>query len=232
MNEFNHNDFDRLLSQSYLTETDKNRLRNGLLQFKDKVDTKEQLKDEVETEKQLSTRVWSSKSYTHFYSIVSYNYLLQGDLLQSIRYPFWNENTAQYEKKYIDALAISNTCDMSADNHSIIPKNILFAPLLSLTVYENLLNSSGIAIERIKNLIQDIKDQKKSNIFYLPCTPFNQQEYVVLLDELFFFPATELVEIQQEIIDNRIATLDYFGYYLFLLKLSYHLCRLPEDRHR
>ena len=58
------------------------------------------------------------------------------------------------------------------------------------------------------------------------------KEYFCHLDKAFWFPTEELNAYQKDIDQTRIASLDYFGYYLFLVKLSYHFCRLPEEKQR
>ena len=81
-------------------------------------------------------------------------------------------------------------------------------------------------------IIKDIKDQRYSNIFYLPEGPNVKEEYIVYLDQIFCVPTEDMVIFQQNIDLLRMAALDNFGFYLFVLKLSYHLNRLPEDLQR
>lgn len=100
-------------------------------------------------------------------------------------------------------------------------------------------------VERMGNLnpsaaklhIENLKKQLLSNFLYLPPLPEDsgyKQGYVVRLDSIFKFPVSELnsenyIKARNEI---RVATLSNFGFYLFIIKLSYHFCRLPEDPHR
>ncbi len=85
--------------------------------------------------------------------------------------------------------------------------------------------------------MQGIKSQTISNIFYLPPNPDNRKEYICHLDKAFWFPTEELnsyLPAPDSYLgeETRICSLDYFGYYLFLVKLSYHFCRLPEEKQR
>jgi hypothetical protein len=62
---------------------------------------------------------------------------------------------------------------------------------------------------------------------YFP--PINNTEYIAFFDELSSVSNEELNALKIDIDRNRIACLDWFGYYLFMFKLSYHFCRLPEE---
>lgn len=212
MSGFDTTFFEKFLSQPYIFETDKDRLRKGLAQFRPE-------------------KTESDKNYTHFYLSSKSDFLLQGDLIPEIRVPFWNENTRNYEKKATSAIIISSTCDIEDETKNRnIPKQILFAPLVELKDYlAEIAENQNIKVE---NIAFTIKNQQNSNIFYLPPNPKNGKEYIAILDRLFWFPSKELQAFNTQLLQHRIASLDYFGYYLFLLKISYHLCRLPEDKHR
>ncbi|MEP5611451.1 MAG: hypothetical protein ABJP45_04345, partial [Cyclobacteriaceae bacterium] len=60
----------------------------------------------------------------------------------------------------------------------------------------------------------------------------NEKEYIAYLDDTSNITIEELGLLKENLSENRIASLDFFGYYLFVLKLSYHLCRLPEETDR
>jgi hypothetical protein len=77
-----------------------------------------------------------------------------------------------------------------------------------------------------------IKTQTYSNVFYLPIHPSTHQDFVCFFDNAFWFPTEELTAYLPNIEQIRLQSLDYFGYYLFLVKLSYHFCRLPEEKQR
>ena len=88
-----------------------------------------------------------------------------------------------------------------------------------------------INVEKIDEKIIQIKKQFYSNLLYLPPTK-NSKEYIVLLDDICQISRQELNNLMDDIPNNRIDVLDHFGYYLFVFKLSYHLCRLPEEHYR
>jgi hypothetical protein len=203
-------DFDLILP-NYLVDEEKSRLKNALRQF-----TVDEKGKEI--------------NYADFYKSYGHAYFMQSDLVKEIRMSLWNEEGAVFEKAYSDAIIISNTCDISFENkHSIKSKQCLFAPLIDFNEYIRDLAKSGYEKEKLDQFIQTVKAQLVTNLFYLPLFHKDNKEYVVFLDNVFWFPAIELNSYIDSIQDNRITSLSHFGYYLFILKLSYHLCRLPEQ---
>ncbi|MDZ4758628.1 MAG: hypothetical protein SGJ10_10915 [Bacteroidota bacterium] len=168
--------------------------------------------------------------YTNFYKNSSQTVFLQSDLIKEIRYANWNNENSIYEKEYINAIIISNSCDISFQNeHSYNIKQCLFAPLIDFNEYLNTLKAKGHDAEKISAASQTIKSQLVSNILYLPNNENDNKEYIVLFDNIFWFPTIELNSYIEQMEENKISSLGLFGYYLFILKLSYHLCRLPDE---
>lgn len=199
---------DKLLPD-YLSKAEKNRLLKALSQF----------------EKKLNFHT----IYKNFYLRKPNEDFSQGDIIPSVRYSEWNMDTGLYEKLYMPAMIISNTCDIDQSNKRDVSKEILFAPCTLLNEYTSLLPDN----ERL-TVIEKIKKQLYSNILFLP-SPKNNNEgegYVVRLDQLFTFPLSEFLEYSNELKKNRIASLNTVAFYIFIVKLSYHFCRLPEERHR
>jgi hypothetical protein len=191
-----------------LSEQKKGRLREGLKQF-------------------TSTNS-NSKIYTDFYLFERHNYFLQGDLINDLRYPIWNSENKNYEKVYFNVIIISNSCDIDEANQRDVPKKVLIAKLFELSDFKEGLIQNHV--ENTENIIRNLKSQEYSNLMYFP--PINGIEYVAFLDELSWITNDELNLLKNDIQENRIASLDLFGYYLFMFKLSYHLCRLPEEADR
>ncbi len=197
------------LMPDYLSDTQKSRLRDGLKQFND---------DSV-----------INKNYTHFYSQRKNEIFLQGDLIKQLRFPSFNYDDGSYKKRYFDAVIISNTCDIDGANKTSIPKNVLLAKAIPLNEYISELENIGIS--NLSDKIRHLKNQMFSNLLYLPVTK-SSIEYVVLLDDISQVSKDELNQLVGDIESNRIEALDYFGYYLFIFKLSYHLCRMPQEDYR
>lgn len=205
--DFNLDDFSSLLPPE-LTRIEKGRLNDALRQFHSS-----------------NTR---TKYYTDFYSTKEYPYFLQGDLLKELRFPEWNMSTHTYDKVYHDVILLSNTCDMDDSNIRDIPKQVMIAKLISLDSFIEALRRFDLEIVQI---IDKVKNQQYTNLIYLPASP-NYNESIVYLDEISWISIDELKDLKKEIKENRIVTLDHFGYYLFIFKLSFHFNRLPESPHR
>lgn len=193
-----------------LAEQKKGRLREGLRQFSESNNSQD-------------------KYYTDFYLQTSFNYFLQGDLIRELRFPTFNNVTGQYQKLYFDALLISNTCDVDESNKKTIRKKVVLAKLIPLEIFVESLKE--LAVENAAEILTQIKNQQFSNILYLPPNK-EKVEYLAYFDDLSTIEKEELNVLKEEIILNRIESLDYFGYYLFIFKLSYHFCRLPEETER
>lgn len=200
-----------LILPNYLVDPDKSRLRDALKQF-------------------IPSERGNEINYTNFYKNYQHAYFMQSDLVKEIRISQWDDESTSYKKGYTDAIIISNTCDISFENKQELNlKECLFAPLIDFSVYLEDLKNAGYTQEKIDIFSKTVKAQLRTNIFYLPLHSKEDKEYIVLLDNVFWFPSSELNSYITDIENNRITSLSYFGFYLFILKLSYHLCRLPEQ---
>lgn len=117
---------------------------------------------------------------------------------------------------------------MDEANKRNIPKQVIIARLITLRSFEEELIASSVTNPEL--IITTLKNQQYSNLMYFP--PVNDEEYIAVLDEISSISVDELNSLKPDITKNRIASLDFFGYYLFMFKLSYHLCRLPEETDR
>lgn len=200
-----------LLLPSYLTVGEKNRLRDALSQFQ-KGDASHEI------------------DYSDFYKEYNHSFFLQADLLREIRFAQWDESSSSFLKAYTDAIIISNTCDIySGNNRTLNDKECLLAPLIDFQLYLEDLTSEGYEEAKIKEFSGIIRNQLSANIFYLPTNFKDKKEYIVFLDTMFWFPTRELNSYLDQVGQTRVISLSLFGHYLFALKVSYHLCRLPEQ---
>jgi hypothetical protein len=203
-------DFDKILAP-YLVQDNKVRLKEALKQF-----TLENRGKEI--------------NYSDFFKSYNHTYFMQSDLVKEIRMSVWDDLNMNFNKVYTDAIIISNTCDISPENkHDFNSKQCLLAPLVDFNEYLLDLKNEGYVDEKLEQFANTIKSQLVSNIFYIPNLQSGQREYIVMLDHIFWFPTNELNSYIENIEENRISSLSLFGHYLFILKLSYHLCRLPEQ---
>lgn len=207
---FGDDNFESLLPP-YLVEPEKSRLKDALKQF-------------------MPEHRGSEIDYGDFYKAYQNDYFLQGDLVKEIRIPILDQGSFTYSKAYTEAIIISNTCDISFENkRDVNSKQCLLAPVVEFKEYLKDLESQGYEVDKIKSFEQNAKAQLCTNIFYLPASSNENKEYIAILDRIFWFPTSELNSYLETIDDDRISSLSHYGFYLFILKLSYHLCRLPEQ---
>jgi hypothetical protein len=156
---------------------------------------------------------------------------LQGDIIQSLRIPIWNEHTGSYDKKYATGMMLSNTCDVELeDKDRNIPKQVMFAPAINASTYfEELRNHYPAAAKSIEH---SIKSHFVTTRLYIPTPPNKGDKYpdgfVIELDKLFWFPINELAQNKDAYLGVRIASLSSWAHYLLLTKLALHICRTPE----
>ncbi len=211
--DFSETDWNKLLPP-YLTEPDKARLKIALMQFK-----KENYNGTI--------------AYNDFYAKYGVPYFIQADIIEQVRISSWNSTADKYDKKFVNAIILSNSCDISFDNtRTLNNKQCLFAPIVLLNSYLAKLRSNGYEEDKLRQHTSEIKGQLVTNLFYLPSGIGGPNDYIALLDQVFWFPVSEIENWISEIDKRRPTSLNQFGFYLFILKLSYHLCRLPEEQDR
>lgn len=170
-------------------------------------------------------------NYSNFYTNSIFDFFLQGDLILEVRFPHFNPKDFSFEKAYTNAVIMSNTCDISSENNRALnQKECLLAPIIKLNGYLDQLKQLGKTDEQIQSHKQEIYAQKISNLFFFPLKNNWEEGFIAYLDKVFWFPTNELNSFDRN--DDRIYCLNQFGFYLFALKISYHLCRLPEQNDR
>jgi len=132
------------------------------------------------------------------------------------------------ERRPVRGLVLSNSCDIDPDNQRDTPSRVLFAPLARLSVYEKLLTNGGVAADKIKVKLDAIRRQKVTNLFYIPAGQNEPEEYIVRFDEAQSMP------LSFHFSDGRkkLFTLSNTGFYMLILKISVHFCRLQEKVQR
>lgn len=123
-------------------------------------------------------------------------------------------------------ILLSNTCDMDINNKRLNPCRIMYAPILNLDKYIKALKNNGISEERIKNHVTDIKRQLISQILYLPTKAIFDHDSIVMFDRGMSIALSS--KNITEMLASRMFTLSNYGFYLFLLKISYHFTRIQE----
>jgi hypothetical protein len=125
-------------------------------------------------------------------------------------------------------LILSNSCDVAPENPRKVPAHFLFAPLISVRRYGELLVEAGESSDQISSTLDAIRRQRVTSIFYLPDRAYGTEEAIVRLDDIHVHPAPDFVLRARE----RVLRLDLFAFYLLLLKLSIHFCRSHEGVRR
>jgi hypothetical protein len=171
-----------------------------------------------------------SKGGTANYLLSPYNDAFRNDMLQGDgwrAFQLFVFDTG--ERRRVQGLVLSNSCDVEPGNARDIPARVIFAPLVKLSVYEGLLRGSGIDPQRIDEKIASIKAQKTTNMFFLPAGGPLADDHVVRLDDAHSMPAAMHAKSEGR---EKLFTLSNTGFYMLVLKLSVHFCRLHEKVNR
>lgn len=160
-----------------------------------------------------------------YYTMLHEKDVLQGDCWAELEIINFEDGV----HKKIKGIILSNSCDIDPSNKREIPPKITFAPIISLSSYEKLLQKNGVSEIKINNKFEAIRNQQVSNIFYLPKGGALDGDYFALLDDLHTFPY-HIFEANPK--REKICTLSLVGFYMFLFKLSFHFCRFHENIHR
>ena len=133
------------------------------------------------------------------------------------------------ESQLAPALILSNTCDMDLSNNRMFPSSIMYAPIIKLSKYQSVLSQHCYDVNKIKNHISNLKQQKITQIMYLPAKG-NMEESLVFLDRIFNINNKY---IDRENLKNiRLFSFSDYGFYLLIFKLSVHFSRIQEKVNR
>ena len=149
--------------------------------------------------------------------------IYQGDGLRDM--PIVNVEDLSLGVKSRPCMIFSNTCDMDLANKRLFPSTILYAPILQLSRYTEMLKSYGTSDEKIQDHIAQIRAQKVSSVFYLPSVG-DLGESIVYLDRILH--VSQKYVDRQTLPSRRVFSLSNYGFYLFVFKLSVHLTRIRE----
>lgn len=161
----------------------------------------------------------------NYYSNSYMDELLQGDGWKGLDII----NIETLNKKPILGIILSNSCDISDENKRDVPPYIVFAPLISLDAYANILRKKDIPEHSINAKFTAIREQKVTSMFYLPKFDSTMGESVALLDQVCSIPIDYFTKSTTK---SKKFTLSQVGFWLFLFKLSIHFCRFHEKIHR
>ncbi|HKV38515.1 MAG TPA: hypothetical protein VJX67_04815, partial [Blastocatellia bacterium] len=127
-------------------------------------------------------------------------------------------------------LVVSNSCDIDVSNRRRLPPRIMYCPILPLRRYVEWITGVIGNPEGIDGHVSDIKRQRISSIFYLPCLNDIFPESIALLDRVNNCSLDYLYESSER--RERFFSLSDYGFYLFIYKISVHLTRMQEGFER
>lgn len=133
------------------------------------------------------------------------------------------------ERRSVKGIVLSNSCDVDPNNPRDFPTHVIFAPLVKLSRFENLLHKKGIDGKRVQEKVKSIRAQKIFNLFYLPAGESLEEDYIVHLDHAHSMPVIAHSKSEDR---EKLFTLSNTGFYMLVLKLSIHFCRLNENINR
>jgi hypothetical protein len=157
----------------------------------------------------------------NYYTTLFQEEALQGDGWTKLE--VINFETGARDK--IKGILLSNSCDIDSRNPRDFPPRIVFAPIVALGRFVELLNRSALEPEKIAKKVISIRKQHISSLFYLPQGGALDMDYIAILDDLHNVPLKRFMDDGER---GKLFTLSQMGFYLFLLKLSMHLCRFQE----
>lgn len=151
--------------------------------------------------------------------------IFQGDGFNNLSITNLPDNSIKNSK----GLIYSNTCDLDPNNKRNFPAHLVYAPIVDLEKYKSLLiKSSNKKTADINAHINAIKNQRISQIFYLPKNYKIKKEAIVFLDRVNNYPLDIFLKYIS-IESDRLFTLSNLGAYLFVFKLSVHFTRIQDN---
>ena len=156
-------------------------------------------------------------------------FALEDDVLQGDGWRgFVVINFFTLKKKTISGVILSNSCDIDEQNRRATPRNVLFAPLVSLMKYEEAMRAGGLTEAQIADTLREIRAQRVTNIYHLPKKQYGPEESIIVLDDIHPHPLQHFLTNQRSLIFR----LHEAAFYILLIKLSIHFCRVQEGVRR
>lgn len=127
-------------------------------------------------------------------------------------------------KKAVSGVIISNSCDIDLKNKHDHSPNVLFAPIVNLAGFIDILRKEGKAEDELAQKLDVIRNQRISSLFYLPRFDGVIEESIIVLDDIHRHPLHDFIKTQRA----KLFTLTQIGFYIFVIKISIHFHRLNE----
>lgn len=146
--------------------------------------------------------------------------LLQGDICDGLTVLDFDSG----QRIKTRAIVISNSCDIDLTNTGHGFRKIIFSPVITLSRYEDSLRRRGLRQDQVRNVIAALKKQTDAHIFFLPKKRGVFEESIVDLDDIHSQPLQSIVNDPP----TKRVSLNQYGHYVFLVKMSIHFLRLQE----
>lgn len=180
-----------------------------------------------ESEKELFSELkkFPENLDSRFYiSRLDNNVILQGDGLKDLLVI----NLPDTDIRAVNAMVLSNTCDLELENERKFSTKICYSPIVNLKKYKERLIKKGYKSreESAKGHLDSVRNQEITQVFYLPAYGDVLEESIVFLDRISSCRNASVD--RTSLPDRRIFTLSNYGNWLFLLKLSIHFTRIND----
>jgi hypothetical protein len=152
------------------------------------------------------------------------NGIIQSDVVENI--PFISLPVTEIKKAKV--LVLSNSCDIEPTNQRHIPPSVSYVPIISLKKLELLFKNQKKSDEQIFNIINDIKKQNITSMFYLPKGANLDEDCIALFDKTLHCNRDDFHNLAKEDNRKKLVSLGNYGFYIFLIKLSIHFTRIHE----
>ncbi len=201
------------------------------------VKTQERFKGEI-ADYWSSMKKLPSYEYSKFYATYSEyaNNVFQGDGIRNLKF-------IQLPDEEISSgvgIVISNTCDIELKNERKFSSRIIYTPLLKLSTYSTMLKNAYIedskgkptaekkyTDEEVNSHLEDIRQQRIGQIFYLPVGKSLSEEAIIFFDNLC---SSDNSSVPRTDLENlRMFSLSVYGWHVFLERLAYFFTRLSEE---
>jgi hypothetical protein len=145
--------------------------------------------------------------------------LYQGDILINIPTCFIDNDGDTIVGEDVVSL-ISNTCDMQRDRNDFI----IVSPIVFFKEYKESFINTKIGIE---NTLNDIRKNRIFSYFYLPPKKYFSESFIDF-SRMIAISSPYLNKIKASIPEKCLLSLSPYGFYLFLIKLTFHFARMEK----
>jgi hypothetical protein len=150
--------------------------------------------------------------------------LLQGDICDGL--DVVNVNTL--ERKTVRAIVLSNSCDIDPEDAGSAEKRVTYCPVMSLERFIKSMEMRGVDQQQVFDVVGSLERQRVTNIFYIPRKVGVIEASIVRFDDIHSRPVPEVVAQNPQ----RRLSLNQYGHYIFLVKMSIHFLRLQAGIQR